>query len=303
MELHQLRYFVAVAETGGFSKAARICFVAQPSLSQQIKKLEQELGQKLFERLGRATVLTEAGRALLPRARVILKETGDIKAGIKEDVSSGSGHLTVGLIPTIAPYILPGALKRFYESFPRARIGVEENLTERLVKKIIGLEIEMAVMSLPIDDRLIITESLFEDPLVLALSPGHELAKSDDVSIEDLKSVPFIALDEEHCLGEQINNFCYERQINPEIVCRTWNLSTIQHCVSFGSGVSLVPNMLVMTDVSRRCVYRPIEGQSPKRTVVAAWHRDRRLSKLAREFIRIVKEEYEYMVSNENRNL
>ncbi|HET7290488.1 MAG TPA: LysR family transcriptional regulator [Thermodesulfobacteriota bacterium] len=303
MELHQLRYFVAVAETGGFSKAARVCFVAQPSLSQQIKKLEQELGQMLFERLGRTTVLTEAGRALLPRARVILKEAGDIKAGIKEDVSSGAGHLSVGLIPTIAPYILPGALKRFYESFPRAQIGVEENLTERLVKKIIGLEIEMAVMSLPIDDRLIITESLFEDPLVLALSPGHELAKSDDVSIEDLKSVPFIALDEEHCLGEQINNFCYERQINPEIVCRTWNLSTIQHCVSFGSGVSLVPKMLVMTDVSNKCVYRSIEGQSPKRTVVAAWHRDRKISKLAGEFIRIVKDEYEYLVSNGARDV
>jgi LysR family hydrogen peroxide-inducible transcriptional activator len=303
MELHQLRYFVAIAETGGFSKAAKVCFVAQPSLSQQIMKLEKELGQKLFERLGRSTVLTDAGRALLPRARLILKETGDIKAGIAEDLSSGSGYLSVGFIPTIAPYILPGALKRFYESFPRARIGIEENLTERLVKKITGLEIEMAVMSLPIDDRLITTESLFEDPLVLALSPGHELAKSDDISIEDLKSIPFIALDEEHCLGEQINNFCYERQINPEIVCRTWNLSTIQHCVSFGSGVSLVPNMLVMTDVSRRCVYRPIEGQSPKRTVVAAWHRDRKLSKLAREFIRIVKEEYEYMVSNENRDV
>ncbi len=264
MELHQLRYFVAVAETGGFSKAARVCFVAQPSLSQQIKKLELELGQRLFERLGRITVLTEAGRALLPRARLILNETGNIKSGITEDLDSGSGQLSVGLIPTIAPYILPGALKRFYESFPKAHIYVHENLTERLIKNLIGLEIEMAVMSLPIDDKLIRTEPLFDDPLVLALSPGHELAKLDDVTIEDLRDIPFIALDEEHCLGEQINNFCYERQINPDIVCRTWNLSTIQHCVSFGSGVSLVPKMLVMTDVSNKCVYRPIKGQSPK---------------------------------------
>jgi DNA-binding transcriptional LysR family regulator len=298
MELHQLKYFVAVAETGGFSKAARRCYVAQPSLSQQIKKLERELGQKLFERLGRTTVLTEAGRALLPRARVILKEAGDIKTGITEDVGSGSGQLSVGLIPTIAPYILPGALKRFYEAFPRAQINVNENLTERLIKNLIGLEIEMAVMSLPIDDRLIRTEPLFEDPLVLALSPGHELAKSDDVSVEDLKSIPFIALDEEHCLGEQINNFCYERQINPEVVCRTWNLSTIQHCVSFGSGVSLVPKMLVMTDTSKQCVYRAIKGQYPRRTVVAAWHRDRKLSKLASEFIQIVKDEYGDLLKN-----
>lgn len=300
MELHQLGYFVAVAETGGFSKAARICFVAQPSLSQQIKKLEQELGQKLFERLGRSTVLTEAGRALLPRARLILKETRDIKAGITEDVGSGTGQLSVGLIPTIAPYILPGVLKRFYESFPMAQISVNENLTERLIRSLVALEIEMAVMSLPIDDKLIRTEPLFDDPLVLALSPGHELAESENVTIEDLKNIPFIALDEEHCLGEQINNFCYERQINPEIICRTWNLSTIQHCVSFGNGVSLVPKMLVMTDSSRQCVYRTIKGQYPKRTVVAAWHRDRKLSKLASEFIQIVKDEYEYLLKNSN---
>jgi DNA-binding transcriptional LysR family regulator len=298
MELHQLKYFVAVAETGGFSKAARRCYVAQPSLSQQIKKLEHELGQRLFERLGRSTVLTEAGRALLPRARLILKEAGDIKTGITEDLGSGAGQLSVGLIPTIAPYILPGALKRFYESFPGAQINVNENLTERLIKSLIGLEIEMAVMSLPIDDKLIRTEPLFDDPLELALSPGHELAKSDDVGIEDLKSIPFIALDEEHCLGEQINNFCYERQIKPEIVCRTWNLSTIQHCVSFGNGVSLVPKMLVMTDVSRQCVYRTIRGQYPRRTVVAAWHRDRTLSRLALEFVQIVKDEYEYLLKN-----
>jgi LysR family hydrogen peroxide-inducible transcriptional activator len=296
MELHQLRYFVAVAETGGFSKAARICFVAQPSLSQQIIKLEQELGLKLFERLGRTSVLTEAGRALLPRARLILKEAGDIKSGISDDLGSGAGQLSVGLIPTIAPYMLPGVLKRFYESFPRAQISVNENLTERLIKSLIGLEIELAVMSLPIEDKLIRTEPLFEDPLVLAISPVHELAKSEHVAIEDLRGIPFIALDEEHCLGEQINNFCYERQINPDIVCRTWNLSTIQHCVSFGSGVSLVPKMLVMTDDSKRCVYRPIKGQSPKRTVVAAWHRDRKLSKLAAEFIQIVKDEYAYLL-------
>lgn len=293
MELHQLRYFVAVAESGGFSKAAKRCYVAQPSLSQQIIKLEQELGQRLFERLGRGVVLTEAGRALLPRARLVLREAENIKPGIIEDVDAGVGALSAGLIPTIAPYLLPGALKRFYAGYPRARISLQENLTDRLVKSLVNLELEVAVMSLPVENSLITTEPLFDDPLYLALTPGHALLKSGDISVKDLKNVPFIALDEEHCLGEQVNNFCYERQINPEIVCRTWNLSTIQHCVSFGNGVSLVPKMLVMSDTSRSCVYRPIKGQSPKRTVVAAWHRDRKLSRLAGEFISMVKDEYE----------
>lgn len=299
MELHQLRYFVAVAETGGFSKAAKRCYVAQPSLSQQIIKLEHELGQELFERLGRSVALTEAGRSLLPRARLILKEADGIKSGILEDVHSGIGMLSVGMIPTIAPYLLPGTLKKFSEVYPKAQISITENLTDRLVKSLIDLEIDLAIMSLPIDSKLIKTEPLFEDPLVLALSPGHSLCDLQDIRIKDLVNIPFIALDEEHCLGEQIDSFCYERQINPEIICRTWNLSTIQHCVSFGSGISLVPKMLVMTDASGSCVYRKIKGQFPKRTVVAAWHRDRRLSKLAREFIEIVKQGYESLLKSE----
>ncbi len=298
MELHQLRYFVAVAETGGFSKAAKRCYVTQPSLSQQIIKLEHELGQKLFERLGRSVALTEAGRSLLPRARLILKEADGIKSGILDDVHSGTGTLSVGMIPTIAPYLLPSTLNKFSEEYPKAQISIIENLTDRLVKSLIDLEIDLAIMSLPIESKLIKTEPLFEDPLVLALSPGHPLCQLQDIRIKDLVNIPFIALDEEHCLGEQIDSFCYEKQINPEIICRTWNLSTIQHCVSFGSGVSLVPRMLVLTDSTDSCVYRTIKGQSPKRTVIAAWHRDRELSKLAREFIDIVKDEYEFLRSS-----
>ncbi len=292
MELHQLRYFVAVAETGGFSKAAKRCFVAQPSLSQQIIKLEHELGQELFERLSRKIVLTEAGKALLPRAKLVLREAGNIKSGIKDDVDSGTGTLSVGLIPTIAPYLLPGSLDKYHTKFPKSQLKVSENLTDRLIRNIINLEVDVAIMSLPIDDPLIQTKTLFDDPLVLALSPGHPLKKSKKIRIEDLKSIPFIALDEEHCLGEQIKSFCYEKQVDPDIVCRTWNLSTIQQCVSFGNGISLVPKMLVMTDNTKSCTYREIAGQSPSRKVVAAWHKDRKLSKLGLEFISIVTKEY-----------
>lgn len=299
MELHQLKYFVAVAETGGFSKAAKRCYVAQPSLSQQIIKLEHELGQELFERLRRKVILTEAGKALLPKARLILKETGSIKSAILEEIDSGSGNLSVGLIPTIAPYLLPGSLDRYRKKFPMSRIKINENLTERLIQDIINLDIDVAIMSLPIDDALIQTKTLFKDPLILALSQDHPLSKIKNIKIEDLKSVPFIALDEEHCLGEQIKNFCYEKEINPEIICRTWNLSTIKQCVEFGNGISLVPKMLVMTDSSASCEYREIKGQSPSRSVIAAWYKDRKLSLLAEEFISIVSEEYDSLLESQ----
>lgn len=292
MELHQLRYFVAVAESGGFSKAAKRCFVAQPSLSQQIIKLESELGSKLFDRLGRSVVLTETGKALLPKARLILSEADNIKTGIADQVDSGAGTLTAGIIPTIAPYLLPGSLKRFSETFPEAKLVLNENLTETLIEGVVDLEIDVAIMSLPIENKLIASDILFDDPLVLALSPEHPLSNAGEISIDDLKEIPFIALDEQQCLGEQVKNFCYEKQINPDIICRTWNLSTIQQFVSFGNGVSLVPKMLVKSDTSGICAYRNIEDQSPARTVVAAWHKHRRLSKLARGFIEVIKEEY-----------
>ena len=117
MELHQLYYFVAVAETGGFSRAAERCNVAQPSLSQQIKKLEQELGQQLFDRLGRTVALTEAGQVLLPRARSILAEVEHIERRLSREIDEGYGQLAVGFIPTIAPFLLPNVIKRFAENF------------------------------------------------------------------------------------------------------------------------------------------------------------------------------------------
>ena len=292
MELHQLRYFVAVAESGGFSKAAKRCYVAQPSLSQQIIKLESELGSKLFDRLGRSVVLTDAGEALLPKARLILSETDNIKTGISEHLDSGAGTLSVGIIPTMAPYLLPGSLKRFTREFPNAKLQLNENLTESLLEGLVDLEIDIAITSLPIENKLIETEALFEDPLVLALSPEDPLSEAPEIKIEDLKDMPFIVLDEEQCLGEQVKNFCYEKQINPDIVCRTWNLSTIQQFVALGNGVSLVPNMFVKTDNSGSCTYRNIEGQTPSRSVAAAWHKHRKPTKLARGFVEIVREEY-----------
>ena len=298
MEIHQFKYFVAVAETGGFSKAAKRCYVAQPSLSQQIIKLEQELGHELFERLGRRVILTEAGKALLPRARNILRETNYIKTGMVSELDSCAGVLSVGFIPTIAPYLLPGTLKRCSLQLPEAEIAVNENLTPNLLQSLTTLDIDLAIMSLPIESKLINTESLFNDPLVLAVSRDHELASKKSVNVADLKHIPFIALDEEHCLGEQIKNFCYEKQVSPQILCRTWNLSTIQHCVSYGNGIALVPEMMVLADSSVDCVYRNIRGQSPSRAVVAAWHKERKPSRLAREFISILKDEHERLTGD-----
>src|SRR6266404_1872914 len=142
MELHQLRYFVAVAECGNVSRAADRCHIAQPSLSQQLRKLEENLGVKLFDRLGRGIAITDAGRALLPRARRVLAEVRETEANLKREADGCQGTLVVGAIPTMAPYLLPAALDRLRAAHPECQVNVREGLTETLVEALADNEID-----------------------------------------------------------------------------------------------------------------------------------------------------------------
>lgn len=297
MEIHQLRYFVSIVETGSFSKAAKRCYVAQPSLSQQIIKLEKELGAKLFDRLGGKVVLTDAGTALLPRAKRIIQDTAEVKARFAEDISASSGSLAVGFITTIAPYIMPEALRKFKSSYPDSDIKVYENLTENLVEMLINFEIDIAIMSLPVESELLTYNILFYDPLVLSVPKSYELAKRKNIRLENLKDVPYIELDEQHCLGEQIQNICYEKHLSTNTVCKTWNISTILNCVSLGTGISIVPLMTAATNKSEHYVYKKLKD-SPRRAVVSAYYEKRTKKKLAAEFEKIITEQYTSLVKN-----
>ncbi|MBN1963420.1 MAG: LysR family transcriptional regulator [Anaerolineae bacterium] len=292
MEIHQLVYFVAVAETGNFSRAAERCNVAQPSVSQQIMKLEQELGTPLFDRLQRKVVLTDAGRRLLPRANRILAEVNDIEHGLRREVQDGYGTLAVGFIPTISSFVLPRAIKRFGERFPQATLIVHEDLTEALVNDLVDGKLDVAITSLPIHHKLIHTEELLAEPLMVASSRAHDPITRASIRVRELDDFPFIALNEVHCLGEQVQSFCYQQSLDVQIVCNTAQLSTVQNCVALGLGVSLVPRSLAVSDTSGQIVYRALSDAAPVRRVAAATHAGRALSFLARRFIDIVREEY-----------
>lgn len=296
MEIHQLIYFVAVAETGGFSRAAKRCNVAQPSLSQQIMKLEQELGQQLFDRLGRTIALTEAGQVLLPHARAILAEVQEVKRGLRQEIDEGHGRLAVGFIPTIAPFLLPGVLKQFAQTFPEAELSVYEDFTDNLVRDLIAGKLDVGIMSLPINNKLISTEELLTEPLLVASSRHHELISKASVMVRELEAFPFIALNEVHCLGEQVQSFCYRQDVDLEIVCHTSQLSTVQSCVALGLGVSLVPLMLAASDTSDQIAYRPVSDVVPQRKIVAASHTGRLQSFLAQQFVELVQAEYHRLV-------
>jgi LysR family hydrogen peroxide-inducible transcriptional activator len=292
MEIHQLIYFVAVAETGSFTRAAERCCVAQPSLSQQIMKLEQELGAPLFDRLPRRVVLTETGRMMLPRANSILTELQEIKQGIDKDIEDGRGMLSVGFIPTIAPFVLPRVVKRFSQEFPLATLVVTEDLTENLVREILDGKLDVGIMSLPIHTKLIQTQELLTEPLLVALPYKHDIANRASLHVKELDEFPFIALSEVHCLGEQVQSFCYQEDLEVKIVCHASQLSTVQNCVSIDLGVSLVPQALALSDKSERIFYRALSDSAPQRKIAAATHLERRQSSLAKKIIEIVREEY-----------
>jgi len=292
MEIHQLEYFVAIVETGGFSRAAERCNVAQPSLSQQIKKLENEVGFPLFDRLGRKVVLTDVGKMLLPRARTILGELQDIKVDMQIGIQEGHGTLAVGFIPTVAPFVLPAVIRRFSREFPEAALEVHEDLTENLVAKIIATELDVGITSLPIKNKLIQTEELLTEHLLVATSQKYDIISRASIQVKDLDDYPFIALSEVHCLGEQVQSFCYQQDVDLNIVCHTAQLSTVQNCVALGLGVSLVPNALAINDPSDQIMYRTISDSVPQRKIAAAVHTRRSLSFLGRAFIEIVRLEY-----------
>jgi len=292
VEIHQLEYFVAVAETGGFSRAAERCHVAQPSLSQQVIKLEKEIGNPLFDRLGRKVALTDVGRQLLPRAHAILGELQSIKVEIQTEIQEGHGTLTVGFIPTMAPFVLPRVISRFSQDFPNATLEVHEGLTDELIEKIIDAELDVGITSLPISNKLIHTEELLTEPLLVASTQKYDITSRASIRVKELDDFPFIALSEVHCLGEQVQSFCYQQDLDLNIVCHTSQLTTVQNCVALGLGVSLVPQALALSDHSDQIVYRPVSDTPPQRKIAAATHAKRHISFLARQFIEIVKAEY-----------
>lgn len=288
MEIHQLRYFVAIYETGSFGRAADRCSVAQPSLSQQIIKLEKELGHDLFDRLGRSIAVTDAGRALYPRAKRIVLEVDDARDAVAEELDLGGGHVRVGAIPTMAPYLLPSALREFRRKYPDASIELFENVTDELTRMLIDAQIDIAIMSGPNDDPRLGEQTLVMESMCLALPATHRLAKRKRLKLADLDGEPSIVLHEMHCLSMQVASFCAARHLSSNIVCRTAQLTTVLRLIARGVGYSIVPKSCVTAEKHRGLVYREITGASPKRPVVAVWNASRRRPALGQQFAELV---------------
>jgi len=250
------------------------------------------LGETLFDRLPRKVILTDAGRTLLPRAINILSDLHDIKHTLNQNADAGHGLLNVGFIPTIAPFVLPRTIKRFSEEFPNARLTVQEDLTETIIHNLLDGKLDVGITSMPIRHRLIRTQELLTEPLLVASSKENDCITRTTIHVKELDDFPFIALSEMHCLGEQVQSFCHRQNLELKIVCDTSQLTTVKNCVEIGLGVSLVPRALALSDKSQQVNYRPLNGAVPQRKIAAATHAERTQSILAKKFIEIVKAEY-----------
>lgn len=287
MEFHQLRYVCAIAETGSFSRAAERCHITQPSLSQQVLKLEEELGAKLFDRLGRSIRLTEAGRGFLQHARSILHEMEAARAGVAEKSMDVRGSVAAGAIPTIAPYLMPKYAARFAKQYPEARLRIVEETTPLLVDGLRNLSIEIAILALPLYHKEFELFPLVTEPLFAALPKDHPRSGAKSIALRDLSGEQFVMLRDAHCFRGLSISVCARARVTPRIAFESDQFSSILGMVTAGVGVTLVPEMAI--DRGAGCRYVRLSDGCATRTIVAAVLRGRSLNRVQQAFLSRIK--------------
>jgi LysR family hydrogen peroxide-inducible transcriptional activator len=283
MEFHQLRYVCAIADTGNFSRAAERCQIAQPSLSQQVLKLEEELGTRLFDRLGRSIRLTEAGRAFIPRARAILEQTEAARSSAADQNTDFRGSVAVGVIPTVAPYLIPSYAARFAKRYPDAKLRIVEETTSVLVEGLRDLSLDVAILALPLRHKELELFPIRTEPLFAVLSSQHPLAAAKSLALRDLRGESFVMLRDGHCFRDLSIDTCTRARVTPNIVFESGQFSSLLGMVAAGVGVSLVPEMAIDRNVG--CRYVRLSDVQATRTIVTAVLHGRSFNRVQQAFV------------------
>jgi LysR family hydrogen peroxide-inducible transcriptional activator len=273
LNLQLLEPFVVLARVKNFTRAAEELHVTQPALTRVIQKLEDQMGQPLFERKPRDITLTDHGQLLFERAKEILKLVDNTLLELSE--IGRRGRVRLGAIPTIAPYLLPTLLGSFAQQHPSVSVIVYEDTTNELIKSCTQGDVDLALVALPIASKLLESEALFTEELLVVLPRGHRLAKAEKVTIQDTDAYPFVLLNEAHCLSETILSFCRRSAVQPVSVEHTSQLATVLELVALGHGLSIVPEMARRLDLSNSRVYRSLDVNAPTRTVAMLWNPER----------------------------
>jgi len=275
LKLKDLRYLVAVADERHFGRAAQKCFVSQPTLSAQLRKLEDYLGVKLIERQPRRVSLTEAGEQVVARARRILKDSDEIVTLARHAKDPLSGTLKVALIPTIGPYLLPRVAPQLRKALPRLKLLLFEYQTATLLERLQAGAIDLGILALPVALDGLDSRVLFEEPFAVALNSNHPLAKRKFLKPTDLDGETLLLLEDGHCLRDQALEVCARVGVHESDDYRATSLETLRQMVASGHGVTLLPEMATHGPYgdARSLVVRPFSKPVPQRHVGAVWRR------------------------------
>ncbi len=269
MNIRDLKYLVALKEHGHFGKAADACFVSQPALSMQIKKLEEYLGVQLLERTNKSVMFTAIGETMLERARLILQEADAMKTIAREEADPLGGELHLGIFPTLAPYLLPHVTPTFNKKLPRLSIFLVEEKTGVLLQKLQQGKLDAAIIALPVQDGNLISVPLFEEEFLLAVHNKHDLAKRKMIKPADLADETLMLLEEGHCLRDQALSFCYRTRASEDMSFRATSLETLRHMVASGLGMTLMPKLA--SHGKDGVTYIPFKSPKPSRTIGIVW--------------------------------
>lgn len=282
--LRQLQYAVAVADLGRFHAAASACGVSQPGLSAQLASLEDALGFRVFDRDKKRVTTTPAGAAFLQRARRVLAEMNDLVAAAGALVDPFAGALRIGVLPTIAPYVLPDLSPALAKAFPKLTLHWREDRTSRLVEEVSSGALDAALLALEADLGGLAHVVVAPDPFVLAVPKGHALDRKQRVRVDELEGQNVLLLDDGHCMREQALSFCARRGAR-EAGFRATSISTLAQMVASGAGVTLLPSISVpLENRGRAFVVRELAPPAPKRTVVLVFRRGASLEPALRTF-------------------
>jgi LysR family hydrogen peroxide-inducible transcriptional activator len=292
MNLRDLRYLAALDEYRHFGRAAEACFVSQPTLSTQLKKLEGELGVALIERAPRKVLFTEIGQVVLAEARATLRHADRIWALAREARTGGARSMRLGIFPTLGPYLLPHVLPEVHRRFPKLELLLTEEKTEAVLAKLQAGELDAVILAEPIPDEGLVSEFLFEEPFVLAVPASHPLAALRSAALEDIAEERLLLLEDGHCLRDQALEVCTLAGANERAGFRATSLETLRHMVASEVGLTLLPVLATRPPAAGVQGLRliPFRGKPPSRRIAMAWRASSPRGDLLHELAGVLRE-------------
>ncbi|MFT4257112.1 MAG: LysR substrate-binding domain-containing protein [Pseudoxanthomonas sp.] len=292
MNLRDLKYLIALADLKHFGKAAAASFVSQPTLSTQIRKLEEELGVALVERAPRKVMLTPAGRDAAERARRIVAEVEQMKEAARRSQDPEAGSVRLGLFPTLGPYLLPHVVPRLRARFPKLELLLVEEKSDVLLARLREGTLDAGLLALPVHDEQMHVEPLFEEPFLLAVPENHPLAQRDSLNLDELSEQKLLLLEDGHCLRDQALEVCRLSGADEKSEFRATSLETLRQMVAANVGATLLPTLAVKPPVARSPNVRLLrfDAPPPSRRIAMLWRRSSAMSGFLMELAKVLRE-------------